>query len=474
MMNHIEKQRLQETGSLDAVSFFHFLVKEGCRLSLINSEELEALQHQLVKLLAAQFNRHTGGFSSSVPVETGQRIQQSVFYIVGYYLKSFPDMECALNALKDNPLEDLFLKGKTRVEDTRKKADRLLRTVQGNCLSTDIYAYNDTLWTGLPMFFSSYDMDFEAHETPAAIDYPLADDKMNLTGIDYIYTYLQKLQLENEFSSYFPVEAIHCLLRGYDRQYKELLFNVFELVLTNAIGCLLIDQTENGKDGSGGGNENKSVSVIGLHISDYGRQYLQRSLSPLPDDKLDGLVDEALSRLAGILSISDPRLVDYLRASAFNLKSRLKNALETDGLKQLFLSAEEETAEPAIRFEDKKVMDDDSFRRLADEIRECRFISDKLSLLRGILLSLTDLIGLLEADCFFGEEYQDVFASLENIQLALLVKKLPLDPDSSFLKNEPNREWQHGLNLFLTQMDPERKSAVLSLAERLEINPDIM
>ena len=62
---------------LDAVSYFHFLVKEGHRLTLIQPDQLEKLQYQLLELLTNQFNRYTSGQSSSVTVETGQRIQQS-------------------------------------------------------------------------------------------------------------------------------------------------------------------------------------------------------------------------------------------------------------------------------------------------------------------------------------------------------------------------------------------------------------
>jgi len=453
-MNQIKKRNFRDIGTLDAVSFFHYLIKEGYRLSLISTEQLEALQYQIIGLFSDQLNRWTGGQSSSVLVETGQRIQQSVFYTVGYYLKSLDNTESALEELKSSPLQDLFLQGKKRIEENRAKAEKLLHDIQENCFSTDILAYNDTLAEGLPMFFSSYDLDYEAHETPASIDYPLSNDKMNLTGIDYIYVYLQKLQLENEFCSCFSNEDIHWLLRGYDRQYKELLFNVYDLVLTNAIGCLLLSSNE-----------------IGLHISDYDRQYLQHELSLLPKMKIDKLADEAAYRLTTIISPSNSQLTDYIKASMINLKSRLKNALEVDGLKLLFLSMEEDPAEANIRFEDKISLDNDHFRRLSDDIRECRYVSDKITLFHKETLSITDLTDLLESDCFFDDEYLELFDSLEDIQLALLIKNLSVNPDdSSFLDEENNQEWKSSLNQFLLQMDPKRKSAILAIADQIELS----
>lgn len=451
-MNQIQKQTMKVNRSLDAISYFNALVKEGCRLSLLSPGQLETIQLQLLHVLADQFNLWTGGQSSSVTVETGQRIQQSVFYTLGYYLKSMHDTECALEALKNNALEAILKKGKQQIEEDRTAALKLLSLIQEKCLDTDISAYNDTLQEGLPLFFSAYDMDFEAHETPASIDYPLSNDKMNLTGIDYIYGYVRKLQLENEFCSYFSSEEIKGLLRGYDRQYKELLFNVYDLVLTNAIGCLLLGKNE-----------------LRLHLSDNDRRYLQRDLSAHPAEKLDELVDEAVSRLLRMLFILKPQLVNYIKASTVNLKFRLKNALEVDGLKHLFLSAEAESTASAIRFEDNDPLDHDRFRTLADEIRACRFISDKLALLHHKPLSVADLIDLLEGDCFFGEEYQEVFFSLEELRLALLIKKLPLDPaDSGFLDDESSKEWQSSFLFFLGNLEPLRRSSIFTLSDKIE------
>jgi hypothetical protein len=240
-MNQITKGQLFiGSDSMDAISYFHFLVREGSSRLLISSCQLEALQMEIVELLAEQFERWTGGQSSSVPVETGQRIQQSVFFTVGYFLKSKHDAEAALDEIKGTAVKDLFRKGKQLIQKDFLAADGLLQSIQKEPLPTDIIAYNDTVNEGLPLFFRSYDQDYAAHETPASIDYPLSSDNIDLCGIEYISAYLKKLKLENEFCSCFSHHEIHCLLRGYDRQYKELLFNICDLVLANATASLLL------------------------------------------------------------------------------------------------------------------------------------------------------------------------------------------------------------------------------------------
>ncbi len=83
---------------------------------------------------------------------------------------------------------------------------------------------------------------------------------------------------------------------------------------------------------------------------------------------------------------------------------------------------------------------------------------------------MTDLTDLLEGSCFFDEEYHEVFSSLEEIRLALLLKKLPLDPTGSgFLREESLQEWQSSLISFLEQADPERKTAILMLSDQIEL-----
>lgn len=451
-MYQIERQYIREAGSMDAISFFQYLVREGSRLSLIAPEQLESLQIQTVGLLAEQFNRWTGGQSSSVPVDTGQQIQQSVFYTVGYYLKSLPDAESAVSELKNRPLKELFQMGRERIERVSKEAEELLRAVQADHFVTDVIAYNDTI-DGLAMFFTSYDADFEAHDSPASIDYPLGNDKMNLTGVEYIYEYLRKLRLENEFCSLFSREEIHSLLRGYDRQYKELLFNIYDLTLTNAVGYALLDRND------------RRLHGLSLHLSDYDRRYLQKELSLLPAERLDALVDEAVSRLCNLLSVSDQGLIGYIKASCVNLKSRLKHALGVDGLHRLFLPVKDKDEPSAIRFEDKGAMEQGAFLKLADEIRECRHGSDKIALLRKSSPGMSDLTDLLDGECFFGDEYEEVYASLEDVRLALLLKKLPLEPvDMRFMEEENDREWKSILYSWLSQMEPSRKSAIFALA----------
>jgi hypothetical protein len=78
---------------------------------------------------------------------------------------------------------------------------------------------------------------------------------------------------------------------------------------------------------------------------------------------------------------------------------------------------------------------------------------------------MADLTDLLDGECFFGEEYEEVFASLEDVRLALLLKKLPLEPGGMrFMDEENDREWKSRLYSWLSQMDPARKTTILTVS----------
>jgi hypothetical protein len=447
-MSQIEKQSFKETGSQDAASFLSFLVKEGFRLSLITPEQLESIQYQIAELLANRCNRWTGGTSSSVTIETGQRIQQSVFYTVGYYLKSLSDPESALELLKTWRLQDLFEKGLRLLESDRIEAELLLHEIREHCFPTDVIAYNDTIQAGLGLFFSSYDIDFGAHESPGSIDYPLGNDKMNLTGLEYVHTYLDKLQMENVFCGFFPADEIHSLFRGYDQQYQELLFSMYDLVFVNAVGSFLLGRNE-----------------ADLSISRLDRQFLQNKLAPLTLEARNLLVDEAVESLRNTLSITDPAFINYLKQSSANLKTRLNSALENIRLEHLFLSFSDDAEAQFILFCDNPPMENDRFCALTEAIRECKLTSDKILLMQIEPLSIRDIVDLLEGDCFFGGEFIELFLAMEDLRLAVLLQNMPMEPTSQdFLRAEFDQAWQFHFDRFLMQMAPLHRSEILNKA----------
>ena len=450
-MNNLKKQQLIKRENLNQAYYFQSILLEAHRLMLLTESEFENIQLQSIQLLAKRTERFTGGESSSVKVETAQRILQSIFYSIGIYLKSFPDPDMSIAVLKQKPLPELYQQGKKLIEIQLDSTKQLFYEIQNDHLITDNRAYNDTLLDGIPGFFPAYDVDFAAHDTPASIDYPLSDDKMDLVGVEYISSYLQKLFLENEFCKNFPVHDIHCLLRGYDDHYQDLLINIFELVLTNAVGSWLA---------------NKSVQ---LRVLPLDRQYLQDKLTNLSRDILNKMLQDTSTQIIKVLDISNKLLQEHIAWTVMALSTKLKHALDNNRLESLFVSLKEDNSQTVFQFEDGEKMKDELFRSVADEIRECRYISDKIAIIQRELHSITDLVDILEGYCIFDDEFTEIYQSLGDMELALLSRRLPthvIDSDFHFTENE--KEWKNRLNYYLEEIDFTRRESIRELAEKTD------
>jgi len=452
-MNKLAKQQLLKTENLHPDSYFQSVLAEANRLQLLKDFEFENIQMQLITLLTQRIKRYTHGESSSVRTEVAENIMQSILYNISIYLKSFPDADMSLEAIKQKTLVEMYQDGQKLINRQFDSAKKLLESVQKNSITTDNCAYYDTVQKGLAAFFPAYDADFAAHDTPGSIDYPLCNDHMDLVGIEYIYSYLQKLYLENEFCQKFKAQDIHYLLLGYDENYQDLLINIFELVLGNAIGCLLAEK-----------------NPLVLNIKEADRQYIRQKLINLPKDELTSILQEASGQLVKKLHISDESLQKHISATIIDLTPRVKEALANNQLAAVFISFKDAPKEPFIKFADGQKMDDELFRTIFKEIKRCRFVSDKIATIRREIHSLVDLVDILEGDCIFGSEFAEVFQSLEDMELALLLKKIPkyiVDANFHFTNNE--KLWHDKLHSFLAQIDPDRRERIKELSEQISM-----
>ncbi len=451
MMNKVEKMHFIIRENLSEEHYFQSLLLEASALKLISSEETDKIKLQSIQLVAKLVERYTRGKSSSVSVEVAQNIFRSSLYTVGVFLKSLPDADLALTALREKPLQELFEQGNTIILNQVRSAKRLLGTVKANSIDTDNIAYNATVNEGLGCFFISYDATFAAHDTPGSIDYPLNCDKMNLVGIEYITKYLQTLYLENQFCMRFNSHKISCLLRGFDSNYQDLLINIFEQMLINALGCVL---------------RNKNVLMLNMEPID--RQRLQKELENLSNVELIAVLQDASARLSAQLHIPSGLMQKHIAGAVQVFAIRLKDALEKHQLDCVFVSLKGTQAKQAIKFSDGEKMDDELFSKVTEDIKECRFAEDKIAIIKRDIHSILDLIDIFEGDYIFGDEFTLVFQTLEDIELALLLKKLPEYMAASGNPfTETEKEWEIKFTEYLKLLDAGRSNSIRELAERI-------
>ncbi len=240
MTNAIERHISINTVNLSGEFYFQSFLTEAYEQHEISETELEAIQLDCFKLLAARTESYNDGASSSVQIEVAQVIMASNFFTIGLYLKSLPDLQAALQALKNEPIADQYQKGLKIVCRKMNVARHLYHLVCSSRIESMQCYYNAAIDEDLKRSLKNYNLDYEAHEVTTLIDYQLMNPVSDLAGVEYLVHYLHNLSLENMFCAMFKPAVIHAVMQEYDRQYKDLPVNFFEQVLLNSLGCVLL------------------------------------------------------------------------------------------------------------------------------------------------------------------------------------------------------------------------------------------
>lgn len=265
-MNEIRKITSIDRFKLDEKNYFDSLIETAFNKGIINEKYIDMLQQEMMNLLAIRCRKYTSGESSSVPIETAESIMQSVNFTLGMYLKKIPEPEDALYELKKNGIEQCYLNGLKLIKSTVKRTRLLYEQVKKSMVKTDNYAYNSTLIGGMQGFFKLYDVEFSAHEIHITADYPICVYPDGYEGIEFIIMYLKNVWCENRFCNSFSKNDIQRILSfhaiDYNNNVKDMVFNIYEVVLSYSIACSIADE-----------------DILSLKISDEGKETVNRVLT---------------------------------------------------------------------------------------------------------------------------------------------------------------------------------------------------
>jgi hypothetical protein len=429
------------------------LLSEGQRTGLLDTREVSGIQHQFFLLLQNLIRRHTQGESSSVAVETAERLLASAMYAVDACLWSMGDPEKAIASLKTSGIASLHAEGVEQVCQGLEDTKRLYYEVKKHKLDVPVDAYNTTIEESLPIFIKKYNILFDAHNTMASIDYPLAIDDMSLQGVYYIEQYLKRLHLENQFCRRWERDEMLRLLENFGRvckfDYRIELFNIFELAFHHALFSVL-----------SGGDARRIL------ISPYQYEVLERMFTHADAARIGAMIDKAVNRLQEQLPAPDPGTADYMKQCCRDLVRRIVNAAEHRKLQAVILTDKAEGVKPAvISLKAGESMGDVRLRRLLDEIMRSETKAEKIRLIRSHFFSLHDYLDLLESGCLYGDEYEALYAEFGDMELAILCKIVfyeELRSGASDLQDilqerkEAERDWQNHLIGFLKRLGASR------------------
>lgn len=281
----------------------------------------------------------------------------------------------------------------------------------------------------------------------ASIDYPLTFDDMRVQGVFYIKNYLEHLKTETEFCKFFDDEDIIKVLNGYGKiygtDYKIELINIFEIVMNNCIFSVLSGE-----------------SAKHIIISKYQFSILEKKLSNLNFYKAKCFTDEAVKKIIEELSIKDECLQNYICCYKKVFIQRLLNVCHYDKLLSLVPIDYETARNITIAFQEGERMADNIFEKFIERLLNTDDPKEKINAIKTDIHSLGDLIDVLDSDCLFGNEYDELFESLDYDVLSLLCRTVFYEEirDGSFdftnvHAEDKEKEWQIAFVKFMQKLD---------------------
>lgn len=443
MNNGLDKIKVIDAGKLDSEHYFQSLLEQAYSKGLLNDSDIERLQFECLNLLAYKTERYNAGDSSSIRIEKAQDIMTSNLFTISLWLKTFPNPDDAVTALQNEPINEIYQKGRGRIDTMLASAKTIHARLLQQLVDIPNVFYSSTINGGIKGFFKLYYPDFAAHEIHITADYPTFNPMPKLAGIEFIQAYLNCLYHENLFCSNFADDDVHHLLCGYMEDYAEHLMNIYEPVLLAALGCAIA------------GTDPKR-----LDITEYGATHLYWQFIDMPPSEIAEVIQNAV---AGLIRVFDcPQgLVQYLQGSLPSIISRVQTATREQTLNRVFVLPFFPENKPKIILSFGEKMDDEKYRKIIEEIAECRYSNDKVSIIKEHIYSLADLEDvLLDAD-LTGEETQAVLHELGLPEIAALSKRyMPMDDMDTFDLREQEQRLRNSLHDFIAALPQKHQDMI--------------
>lgn len=320
-MNELEIKSKINRSNLDEKNYFESLIKEAYNNGMITENEIINLQIDIIQLLDERVYKYNGIDNSSVRKEIVEEINKSNYYTISMYLKTFNNPDDALEKIKSTNLNNIYYIG-------RKKIDRILNIirviyakVKQNKLKTNNQTYNDTIIGGIQGFLKIYNPDFKAHDMEITADYPLYNNLIGkLDGVEFIKEYVYSIYLENELCNFFLNEKIERLLYDYSEDYKDLIINIFEIVLFEAIACKLAKR-----------------NVYDLEITSFELNEINNLLKNKKKEEIEKMIIEAYKEICKEIIVNKKDLQEYIERNLSYVIQVIINNAKQNTLDKIFI-----------------------------------------------------------------------------------------------------------------------------------------
>lgn len=283
----------------------------------LSPQEAAELQAALWALLEKRVRYATMGDHGSVRVERAEALYESLCETLRLHLtrNGLP----LRTLLQNDPTEVLDVAMQTLEQTVAETHALYLRALQYEPPVPNV-SYRDTL-KELGLFFERYDYRTLAQDTPCDIDYQLClPVPETLCGVSYIADYLRRFLTETETIARFDAPSVRRLLQRAYGDPVELLVNLYEPVVCNAVGAALC-----------------GLNVRTPDIPASACRELVKALATGAPAQVHKKLAQAADAALNELSIVDDAMRAYFHAVCAQLAPRLLAALPTGDLHRIFV-----------------------------------------------------------------------------------------------------------------------------------------
>ena len=320
-MNEIEVISKIKREKLDERNYFKTLIEAAFEEQMIIEDDIVNFQMQILQLMDEIVYKYNGVDSSSIRKEIMEDISNSNIYTISIYLKSFRNPDEAIKSIKEQGLEIAYQEGRKKIDKMLNIIRLMYIKVKQNKLNIENATYNDTIIGGIQGFLKIYNPDFKAQDMKITADYPLYNNLIGkLEVVEFIKEYLSSIYLENLFCKKFSEEKIKYLLYGYSQDYKELIINIFEIVLLEVIACKLVK---------------RDVQDLSISIAELNEIYLM--LENKDKSEIENIINLVYKEICNELILDNEELQRYIKKNLSSVVEIITNAVKQKTLDKVFI-----------------------------------------------------------------------------------------------------------------------------------------
>ena len=320
-MNEIEVISKIKREKLDERNYFKTLIEAAFEEQMIIEDDIVNFQMQILQLMDEIVYKYNGVDSSSIRKEIMEDISNSNIYTISIYLKSFRNPDEAIKSIKEQGLEIAYQEGRKKIDKMLNIIRLMYIKVKQNKLNIENATYNNTIIGGIQGFLKIYNPDFKAQDMKITADYPLYNNLIGkLEGVEFIKEYLSSIYLENIFCKKFSEEKIKYLLYGYSQDYKELIINIFEIVLLEVIACKLVK---------------RDVQDLSISIAELNEIYLM--LENKDKSEIENIINLVYKEICNELILDNEELQRYIKKNLSSVVEIITNAVKQKTLDKVFI-----------------------------------------------------------------------------------------------------------------------------------------